>query len=315
MTGSVTVVGSLSVDFVVRVPRRPQKGETIAGFDFKTFVGGKGNNQALAAARAGASVKMVGRVGTDTYGERLIETLRTSGVNTSYMTRDADVGTGVAHIYVDPEGDNSIVIVPQANSRLLPEHVRAAEDALYEAKVVLLQMEIPADTIIEAARLGQKANAIVILNPAPAPPSGKLPAGLLPYVDLIVPNQTELELLTGVAASDQAGARQGALQLMQNGAAQVIVTMGDQGALLVRADGRHQMVPSFKVDAIDTTAAGDAFCGALAAALSRDIVIEQAIRFACAAGALAVTKHGAEPSLPSLAEIEGLNQSIQPMNG
>jgi ribokinase len=167
-------------------------------------------------------------------------------------------------------------------------------------------MEIPDDTIMAAARLGQKANAIVILNPAPAPPSGRLPDGLLSYVDLIVPNQTEIELLTGITAGDQESARQAAIKLQQQGVQQVIVTMGEQGALFVNAEGDAKMIPSHKVTAVDTTAAGDAFCGALAAALAKDIQLVDAVAYGCAAGALAVTKFGAEPSLPTATEIERL---------
>jgi ribokinase len=304
MGGHVVVVGSLSVDFVMRVPRRPQKGETIAGLDFNMFVGGKGNNQALAAARAGAKVHMVGRVGSDGYGDRLIETLTWDGIDPRFIVRDREVGTGIANIYVDPEGDNSIVIVPQANAKLSRQDVEAAQDLILDAKVVLLQMEIPDDTILAAAEMGQKANAIVILNPAPAPPSGKLPKGLLSCVDLVVPNQTEIALLTGVSADTRESAREAAVLLQQQGVEQVIVTMGEQGALFVNADGKDKLIPSYKVKAVDTTAAGDAFCGALTAALAGGKPMEEAISFGCAAGAIAVTRAGAEPSLPTANEIE-----------
>ncbi|HEY9792873.1 MAG TPA: ribokinase [Candidatus Obscuribacterales bacterium] len=306
MGGHVVVVGSLSVDFVMRVPRRPQKGETIAGSDFNTFVGGKGNNQALAAARAGAKVHMVGRVGTDSYGDRLIETLTRDGIDPQFIFRDKEVGTGIANIYVDPEGDNSIVIVPQSNARLSRQDVEKAQDIILDAKVVLLQMEIPDDAILAAAELGQKANAIVILNPAPAPPSGRLPKGLLSYIDLVVPNQTEIALLTGIAADTRESAKEAAVLLQQQGVAQVIVTLGEQGALFINADGKDKMIPSYKVKAVDSTAAGDAFCGALAAALASGKPIEDAISVGCAAGALAVTRAGAEPSLPTASEIEML---------
>jgi ribokinase len=306
MAGKVVVVGSLSVDFVLWVPRRPQKGETIAGFDFNTFVGGKGNNQALAAARAGAQAHMVGRVGSDEYGDRIIDTLRASKVDAEFVYRDTEAGTGMANIYVDPEGDNSIVIVPLANALLTREDVRKAEQLILDADVVLLQMEIPDEAILEAAEIGQRGNAIVILNPAPAPPSGSLPQGLLSYVDLVVPNQSEIELLTGISAVSQASAKQAAVQLQQQGVQQVIVTMGEQGALVINAEGKDTLIPSFKVTAVDTTAAGDAFCGALAAALANGKTLEHAVKYGCAAGALAVTCAGAEPSLPAAAEIEKL---------
>lgn len=313
MSGKVVVVGSLSVDFVMRVPRRPQKGETIAGIDFNTFVGGKGNNQALAAARAGASVQMVGKVGRDAYGDRLAETLRTSNVGTTKLYRDQQAGTGIANIYVDTEGDNSIVIIPQANAQLSGADVKAAEDLILDSDVMLLQMEIPDEAILAAAEIGQRGNAIVILNPAPAPPSGKLPEKLLSYVDLIVPNQTEIEILTGIAAGDIGAARKAAAELQKRGVQQVVVTLGAEGALLVDADGGHTVVPPFNVKAVDTTAAGDAFCGALAAQLAHGRPLREALRFACAGGALAVTKAGAEPSLPSLKEIDELMKSQQPV--
>jgi ribokinase len=306
MSGRVVVVGSLSVDFVMRVPRRPQKGETVAGFDFNTFVGGKGNNQALAAARAGANAMMIGKVGVDDYGDRLIATLEKDNVDTSHMLKDPQSGTGIANIYVDTEGDNSIIIVPRANAALSAEDVRKAKPAIEGAQVVLIQMEIPDQTIVEAAKIGRSVGATVILNPAPAPPSGKLPAGLLEHVDIIVPNQTEAELLTGITASDTKGAEAAARALIQQGAKQVIITLGEQGALHVDADGKTKLIPSFKVKAVDTTAAGDAFCGALAAGLATKKTMERAIEAGCAAGALAVTCSGAEPSLPNLKAIDSL---------
>jgi ribokinase len=306
MHGKVVVVGSLSVDFVMRVPRRPQKGETVAGFDFNTFVGGKGNNQALAAARAGANAMMIGKVGVDDYGDRLIATLERDNVDTSHMLRDPSTGTGIANIYVDTEGDNSIIIVPRANAALSPEDARKAKSAIESAQVVLIQMEIPDQTIVEAAKIGHSAGAIVILNPAPAPPSGKLPAGLMEHIDIIVPNQTEAELLTGITAGDTKGAEAAARALIKQGAKQVIVTLGEQGALHVNSEGKTQLIPSFKVKAVDTTAAGDAFCGALAAALAAKQPMERAIQAGCAAGALAVTCSGAEPSLPTLKAIDSL---------
>lgn len=306
MSGKVVVVGSLSVDFVMRVPRRPQKGETVAGFDFNTFVGGKGNNQALAASRAGATTYMIGRVGKDEFGDRLLATLKTNGVDTHHMLQDADVGTGIANIYVDPDGDNSIIIVPRANANLSRADVQRAKRVIEAAAVVVIQMEIPDEAIVEAAKVGHQAGAKVILNPAPAPPSGKLPAGLAEYLDVLVPNQTEIELLTGIAAGDIEGARSAAVKLQQQGVREVVVTLGEQGALYIATDGKHRVIPSFKVKAVDTTAAGDAFCGALAAALAAGKSMEDAIHTGCAAGALAVTCAGAEPSLPHRSAIDKL---------
>lgn len=310
MSGRVVIVGSLSLDFVMRVPRRPAKGETIAGFDFNTFVGGKGNNQALAAARAGAEVSLVGRVGDDSYGDRLIEMLRDNNVGVQHLRRDPLEGTGIANIYVDPEGDNSIVIVPRANAKLSMSDIEAAKEVIAQANVLLLQMEIPDEIVLLAAMVAKRAGVKVILNPAPAPPSGKLPDELLSYVDILIPNQPEAQLLSGCEANDVAGAKQAAFKLQQAGANQVIVTLGEQGALLHDADGKDTLIPSFSVKAIDTTAAGDAFCGALAAAIARGDSMQEAIRTGCAAGALAVTKCGAEPSLPTRSQISELMAAV-----
>jgi ribokinase len=310
MAGHVVVVGSLSVDFVMRVPRRPEKGETISGFDFNTFVGGKGNNQALAAARAGANVHMVGRVGQDSYGEKLAETLKKDGVSTKFLFRDATVGTGIANIYVDPQGDNSIVIIAQSNGRLSKADVDAAGEVIKNASVLMLQLEVPIETVIAAAALAHKAGVRVMLNPAPAPPSGKLPDELWPNIDLVIPNQTEAELLTGIKVDDEAGAKKAAEALKKMGAKEVIITMGEHGAFTFDAKGNTSFVPAFKVTAIDTTAAGDAFCGALAASLASGAALPEAVRVGCAAGGLATTKAGAEPSLPAKKDIDGLLDSL-----
>lgn len=301
---TVVVVGSLSVDFVMRVPRRPAKGETISGFDFNTFVGGKGNNQALAAARAGATVHMVGRVGEDDYGDRLEKTLRESNVSTEFLFRDNEAGTGIANIYVDPEGDNSIVIVPQSNGKLSPLDVGAAQSLFAEAAVVMLQLEVPYETVSAAAKAARAAGAIVVLNPAPAPPTGDLPPALLQNVDILVPNQTEAELLTGVAVTDTTSARKACRAIKSLGVKQVILTMGASGAIIFDDCNNITEVPAFKVEAVDTTAAGDAFCGALAASLADNKSLNEAVLLGCAAGSLACTKPGAEPSLPTRAEID-----------
>lgn len=311
MKKPVVVIGSLSVDFVMRVPRRPTKGETISGYDFNTFVGGKGNNQALAAARAGARVQMVGRVGNDSYGDRLANTLQHSDVSIDHLIRDPEAGTGIANIYVDPEGDNSIVIIAQANGRLSPADVESASRLIEEAGIIMLQLEVPLPTVIAAAKAGKRAGAYVMLNPAPAPPDGKLPNELLQNIDLIVPNQTEAELLTGVRVTNRDTARAAADTLQRVGIRDVIVTLGADGALVSQQDKATSFVPPFPVTAIDTTAAGDAFCGALAAALSQGQSLRESALFASAAGALAVTKAGAEPSLPYKEDIEQILVTVK----
>jgi len=302
----IVVVGSLSVDFVMRVPRRPAKGETVSGYDFNTFVGGKGNNQALAAARAGAAVHMVGRVGKDQYGERLAAMLKQSNVDTTHLIQDRNAGTGIANIYVDSEGDNSIVIIAQANGRLSNDDVAAAMPTIEQSAIMMLQLEVPYETVLAAAKAGRKAGVRVMLNPAPAPLNGKLPAELLPNIDLLIPNQTEAELLTGIKVVDQGSAIRAAQKLQQAGIAEVIITMGEQGVVVLERSGATHFISAFRVTVVDTTAAGDAFCGALAASLAEQRSLKDAAIVGCAAGALACTHNGAEPSLPTKTEIEQL---------
>lgn len=299
----ICVVGSLSYDLVMRVPRRPQKGETIIGSSFNTFVGGKGNNQALAAARCGADVAMIGKVGKDSFGDQIAAKLMESGVDIKFLFRDTDVSTGIADILIDADGDNSISIAPQANGRLNPHDIDSAKSTIQECHYMLLQLEIPIPTVVHAAKLGKSLGLTVVLNPAPAPVDGKLPDELFKHVDIIIPNQTEAELLTGVKVVDITSAVDAAKLLQEKGLKQVIVTMGEMGALLIDERAVPHMCPSFQVDVLDTTAAGDAFCGALLASMAKDANLESAITFACAAGALATTCLGAEPSLPNLTEI------------
>jgi ribokinase len=307
MSGTVVVIGSLSQDLVVKAPRRPARGETIRGTDFGMFVGGKGNNQALAAARAGASVAMVGRVGDDAFGTTIIDTLKKTGVDAQRVLRDPEAGSGIAMIIVGDDGDNCIVIAQQSNLKLSPADVADAKPLVEKAGIVLLQMEVPMETNIAAAKLARQCGVAVSLNPAPAPEDGKLPEELLQNLDFIVPNQTEATQITGVDCSDWRRAPEAAKALRALGPKTVIITLGEKGAFL--DDGENQLfVDSFAVTAIDTTAAGDAFCGAFAAAYSRDIAAAQAVRVGCAAGALACTKLGAEPSLPQANEIEQLLQ-------
>lgn len=301
----ICVVGSLSYDLVMRVPRRPQKGETIIGTSFNTFVGGKGNNQALAAARCGAPVSFIGKVGKDSFGDQIEAKLKESGVDCRFLFRDPELGTGIADILVDADGDNSISIAPQANGRLTPEDIDNARDVIALSKFMLMQLEIPIETVIHAAKLAKKLKLTVVLNPAPAPANG-LPDELLAHVDIITPNQTEAELLTGIKVVDMISAIEAAKILQSKGLKQVIITMGEQGALLVDQNNVAHMTPAFEVNVQDTTAAGDAFCGSLLAAMARGESMENAQIYACAAGALATTKLGAEPSLPALEEIKEL---------
>ncbi len=307
----ICVVGSLSYDLVMQVPRRPQKGETIIGTAFNTFVGGKGNNQALAAARSGAEVSMIGRVGQDSFGDQVAAMLVKTGVDIRHLYRDSEVSTGIADILVDADGDNSITIAPQANGRLCPADIDAAKAVIQDANFMLLQLEIPVDTVTHAAKLGRSLGLTVILNPAPAPESG-LPDELLANIDIIIPNQTEAEILTGIKVLDISSAVDAAKYLQKKGLKQVIITMGEMGALLVDEKSVAQMSPAFQVQVMDTTAAGDAFCGALLASMAAGNKLETAMTYACAAGALATTALGAEPSLPQASEIKKLVETREP---
>jgi ribokinase len=306
----VLVVGSLNADLVVRTARFPSPGETIQGNDLAIIPGGKGANQAFAVSRLGANVAMVGRVGMDVFGTNLIENLKHNKVDTSRVLQDDSAATGTAVIVVDAQGQNSIVLSPGANGKVSPSD---AESALFGgpsassgqgASLLLLQFEIPIETVVHAARLAKEKGLRVLLNPAPA---HAVPDELLRSADFLLPNETELRLLTGQPVSDLASAETAARLLISRGAANVIVTLGANGALIVNAEGAKH-IPSFKVDVVDTTAAGDAFIGGFATALLAKKPLEEAVQFACACGAVAVTRFGAQPSLPTAVEAQTLLQ-------
>ena len=314
MKADVMVVGSLSMDLVLQVTRLPKMGETLAGSTFDTFVGGKGNNQAMASARAGAKAAMLGRVGNDEYGRVVMQSLKDNGVICDTMLVDKDVATGIANIWVGPDGDNAIIIVANSNGKLSAADVDNASEAIKAAKLLLLQLEVPIQTVTHAAEVAAANNTLVILNPAPAPPSGKLPEDLLKHVDILIPNETEAEILTGIKPADETSTKACLDALIALGPKSVILTLGERGAVYMSKNMRIK-VPSYKVKVVDTTAAGDAFCGALAAKLAelespKDSLnaknIDAALRFACAAGAMACTKTGAGPSLPKRDELVSL---------
>ena len=299
---NIVVIGSLNMDLVVRVPQMPKSGETIFGDDFRVLSGGKGANQAVAAARLGAKVTMIGRVGEDDFGRTLIENLEAEGINVANITQDRNAASGIAMITVDESGQNSIVVASGANMCLKPEHVSLGWKNLDNVGFVVMPLEIPLDCIIEATRLGKASGATILLNPAPAQ---ELPDDLLQEIDILIPNETELEILSGMPVHDVESAKEAAHFLLKKGVSTIIITLGEKGALLLENE-QEIHVPSEKVDVVDTTAAGDSFIGGLATALTKGWDLEKAVRYANCAGAAAVTKFGAQPSLPTPEEVETL---------
>jgi ribokinase len=305
MAARIVVVGSLNVDFVLTLERFPDPGETMVGKTFAVFPGGKGANQAYAVAKLGGRVSMVGQVGNDAHAAWLTEHLASAGVDVAHVQRNGTVATGVAVIGVDATGQNRIMIVAGANGTLQVDQLGILGELLRPGDLLLLQLEIPLPTVIAAARLGKRAGARVILDPAPA---SVLPDELLTAADYVTPNECELATLTG-GSGRQALTRQEAAQLATllraRGAQRVIVKMGEAGALLLGESGEH-FWPALPVDAVDSTAAGDAFNAAFAVALAAGQSDFEAGRFATAAAAFSVTRSGAQPSMPTLAEVHGL---------
>jgi len=296
---NILVVGSLNADLVVRSPRFPQPGETISGDDLQVIPGGKGANQAVAAARLGAKVSMLGRVGRDNFGDFLLNDLKINNVDSQLVQRD-DASTGTAIIVVNANGQNSIVLSAGANGKVSTVDVERASSL--DFRLVLLQLEIPTPTVLHSAQLAKEKNAIVILNPAPAK---ELPDELIALVDYIIPNETELGLLTGMDIIDLSSAERAARALLDSGAKNVIVTLGSKGALIINKEFSKQ-VNTYQVNVVDTTAAGDAFIGGFATKLLDSVSLLDAVRYGCACGALATTKFGAQPSLPTKDEVEKL---------
>lgn len=296
----ITVVGSANMDLIARMARLPSPGETILGTSMTRMPGGKGANQAVAAARAGSEVVFVGRVGDDMYGSELLDTLRNAGVSTAQTSVDRTTPTGLAMIEVDAQGENTIVVIPGANSHVSPDDVDRARDAIVASRVVVLQLEIPVDSVARAAQIAHEAGALVVLNPAPARP---LDPTLLRLVDVVVPNEEEVARLSGLGAPVDAAAV--AHLLLDAGPRAVIVTLGARGAVIVTRDDEVD-IPPVPVRPVDTTGAGDAFVGNLAHALDEGQSLEEAAGFAAAAAAASVLRIGAQPSMPGRAETEAL---------
>jgi ribokinase len=296
-------VGSANMDMVVQVSHLPIAGETVLGGTFVRARGGKGANQAVTAARLGGDVTFVARLGRDRFGQESVTAYQAEGINVDHIIWDDETPSGVALIMVNQAGENIIAVAPGANSRLAPEDVMAAEGAIKEASCVLMQLEIPLETVRVAVELAARHNIRVILNPAPAVP---LSDDLLKKVDILTPNESEAATLVGGYSPQMAKSTARLLysKLHSHGIKTVVVTLGAEGALLLTGSTMTQQVPSFAVKPVDTTGAGDAFNGALAVALARGMALSEAVRYANATGALTVTRTGAQPSLPTSDEVE-----------
>ena len=293
------MVGSSNTDMVVRVPALPRPGETVLGGTFFTARGGKGANQAVAAARAGGSVAMIGCLGDDAFGDDTLAALAAEGIAVEGIRRVAGVPSGVALILVDEGGENCIAVASGANAFLGPEEVARCAELLSPDGVLLIQLETPIETVVAAARAARGAGARVILNPAPA---REVPDELLALVSVLTPNETEAGQLAGIAVSEERGLERAASALLARGIGAVVVTLGAAGAYVATAEQRETL-PGFWVEARDTTGAGDVFNGALAVALAERLPVHEAARFANAAAAISVTRDGAQPAAPGRAEI------------
>jgi len=296
----IVVVGSANTDLVVKLPRLPGHGETMLGGEFAIAPGGKGANQAVAAARLGAQTTFIGCLGGDQFGDDVLAAIEGAGVDTRFICRADAIHTGVGLIMVGPDGENMIGVASGANHQLFPEHLEAAAEAFAGADIVLSQLEIPDATIRRSADLATAHGARFLLNPAPAAP---LPGDLLTQVAVLVPNRVELAFHSGMPVETLEEVTAAAGTLLARGAGAVVTTLGPDGALALDADGAAH-IPAPLVDAVDATAAGDTFCGALAVMLAEGRDLREAVRYAVTAASLAVTKLGAIPSIPTRDEVE-----------
>lgn len=306
MINRIAVVGSLNMDLVLQAPRIPAPGETVLGAsDLERFPGGKGANQAFAAASLGAHVQMIGRVGNDEFADPVLASLTGVGVDTTHVARDDEASTGLGMIVIDASGQNAIVVASGANATVSVDDISAAESAIADSDVLLLQLEIPMPAVVAAARVARQHEVTTVLNPAPAQP---LPSDLLACIDVLIPNETEAAILTGLPVDSDAGLGAVAEALRATGVPTIIMTRGSSGCARIERD-TLTLHPAFSIQAVDTTAAGDAFVGGLAAALAFGSDIETAIVQGSAAGAIACTRLGAQASLPDRTAVDELLSS------
>lgn len=296
---NILVIGSLNMDLVTHVKKTPRVGETVLGNGYSEIPGGKGANQAVAIGRLGGAVSMLGMVGSDNFGQVLTSNLKINNVSTGYLYETSDESTGLAMIMVNQDGDNSIVVVPGANFELTPDNIK--DEHLNKVDYVLGQLETPIETIEEIFVRAKKKGIKTILNPAPA---RKISKDLMRNIDLLIPNETEFQLITGITADTNENIRIGAKKLFNSGVKEIIITLGKDGAFYLNDQGKEYKAKGYKVHAVDTTAAGDSFIGGLLTQLSFDKSIEEAIDYAMKVGAVTVSRHGAQSSLPDADEIE-----------
>ena len=295
----ITVIGSSNTDMVIKTTKLPVPGETILGGDFFLNAGGKGANQAVAAARLGGKVSFIAKTGDDVFGKEAKQLFEIENINTGFMVTDPDHPSGVALITVDSHGENCIVVAPGANGYLSQNDIDLAREEILRSEIILMQLEIPIETVTYVANIAFESGKKVILNPAPA---AKISDDLLSRLYMITPNETEAELITGIPVKDADSAFVAARHLFECGVKVVIITLGSKGALLYTGK-EVKLIPSIKVEAVDTTAAGDVFNGAVAVAISEDMELEEAVKFACKAAAISVTRMGAQSSAPFRNEI------------
>ncbi|MFX1296742.1 MAG: ribokinase [Promethearchaeota archaeon] len=298
----VVVIGSANTDMVINSEQLPTPGETVLGGIFMRHPGGKGANQAVAAARAGAEVYFIGKLGIDIFGDETLNNLKQEGIKTDFIYRDSNNASGVALIMVDTHGENLISVAPGSNGNLLTGEIEAAKEIIEAADILLLQMEIPFDTVLSSISLAEKLGTPIILNPAPAPKQ-EIPPNIFKKLDYLTPNKGELETITRSTILKKADIVAKAYKLLHLGVKNVLTTLGTQGSLLINSNLTHE-IPAFPVKAIDAVGAGDCFNGCLATALAEGKEMIEAIRFASAAAAISVTRRGAQPSLPKRTEIE-----------